>query len=294
MVAALDLGSFAAAHPRLTDRYLRRQEALGCIRPEWRLAWVDATGAIRARAVFWGLPGADRPLLLDVVLGDDDEATAVLLAAGLRDLALGAIDYQPTCALGVGRGADEPPALEECGFALVATQTRLLHSGPPPAVVGLSGVELRAIAEVGYDALPSLVAEVRRATADRATSDRTDGDAEVASLRQVAHDPHWWTLAIENGRPVGYVLPIRTDRGPVIGDIGVVLAARGRGIGRLLLAQGTTAVLGETGRVGADVDVDNAAMLAVALSVGYAQVGARAHYVRPARRAALAKAIDEF
>ena len=280
MVAALDLGSFAAAHQRLTELYLRRQEALGCIRPEWRYAWVDATGAIRARAVFWGLPGADRPLLLDVVLGDDGEATAVLLAAGLRELAIGAIDYQPTRALGAGRGADEPSALEACGFALVATQTRLLHSGPPPAVDALSGVELRAIAEVGYDTLPSLVAEVRRATADRGTGDRTDGDAEVASLRQVAHDPRWWTLAIETGRPVGYVLPIRTDGGPVIGDIGVVPAARGRGIGRLLLAHGTAAVLGETGLVGADVDDQNAAMLAVASSLGFVTVAGRAHWVR--------------
>ena len=281
MVAALDLGSFAAAHPRLSETYLRRQEALGCIRPEWRFAWVDATGAVRARAVFWGLPGADRPFLLDVVLGDDDQATAELLAAALRDLAVGAIDYQPTRALGIGRGADEPSALEACGFALVATQTRLLHSGPPPAADALSPVELRAIAEVGYDALPSLVAEVRRATADRGTGARTDGEAEVASLRQVAHDPRWWTLALENARPVGYVLPIRTDGGPVIGDIGVVPAARGHGIGRLLLAHGTAAVLGETGRVGADVDDHNAPMLAVARSVGYEQVGARAHYVRP-------------
>ena len=282
VVAALDLASFAVAHPRLTDSYLRRQEVLGCIRPEWRFAWVDATGAIRARAVFWGLPGNDRPMLLDVVMGDDDEATRELLAAGLRDLAIGAVDYQPTRALGAERGADEPSALEACGFALVATQRRLLHSGPPPAVAALSGVELRAVAEVGYDALPSLVATVRTATADRGTGERTDGAAEVDALRQVAHDPSWWTLAVETGQPVGYVLPIRTDGGPVIGDIGVVPAARGRGIGRLLLAHGTTAVLGETGRVGADVDDHNAAMLATASAVGFRAHAVRAHWVRSA------------
>lgn len=241
------------------------------------------TGAIRARAVFWGLPGGDRPLLLDVVLGDDDQATADVLAAGLSDLAIGEIDYQPTRALGAGRGADEPPALEACGFALMATQMRLLHSGPPPAVDALPGVELRAIAEIGYDALPSLVTEVRRATADRGTGDRTDGATEVASLRQVAHDPRWWSLALESGRPVGYVLPIRTDGGPVIGDIGVVPAARGRGIGRLLLAHGTAAVLGETGRVGADVDDHNTAMLATASAVGFRAHAARAHWARSVR-----------
>jgi len=283
VVAALDLGSFTAAHPRLTETYLRRQEALGCIRPEWRFASVGPTGAVRSRAAFWGLPGADRPFLLDVVLGDDDQATAEVLAAGLRDLAIGAIDYQPTRALGIGRGADEPPALEACGFALVATQKRLLHSGPPPAVAALSGVELRAIAEAGYDALSSLVAAVRRATADRGTGERTDGDAEVAALRQVAHDPRWWTLALEHGQPVGYVLPIRTDGGPVIGDIGVVPAARVRGIGRLLLAYGTTAVLGETGRVGADVDDHNVAMLATASAVGFRAHAERAHWVRSPR-----------
>jgi GNAT superfamily N-acetyltransferase len=280
VVVAPDLGSFAAAHPRLTEAYLRRQDALGCTRPEWRFAWVDATDAIRARAAFWALPGTDRPLLLDVVLGDDDEATAALLAAGLRQLAIGAIDYQVTRALGAGRGADEPAALEACGFALVATQTRLLHSGPPPADDARSGVELRAIAEVGYDALGPLVTAVRRATADRATGERADGDAEVASLRRIAHDPRWWTLAVETGRPVGYVLPVRTDGGPVIADIGVVPSARGRGIGRLLLAHGTAAVLGETGQVGADVDDPNAAMLAAASAVGFRAHAARAHLAR--------------
>jgi GNAT superfamily N-acetyltransferase len=280
VVAGLNLPTFAGGHSRLEAAYLRDQERLGCIRPAWRFAWLDQNGAIRARAVYWGLPGAPKPCLLDVVIGGDDEAAAALLDTSLAELGIGAIDYQPTRPLGAGRGSDEPPALEANGFSLVATQRRLLHSGPSPVVPMIDGVELRAIGEVGPDVLVSLLAAVRSATADRATAGRGDAAAEVAALRQVAHDAAWWTLAFERGRPVGFVLPIRTDGGPVIGDIGVVPSARGRGIGRLLLAHGTAAVLGETGRVGADVDDDNRAMLAVASSLGYVAVADRAHWVR--------------
>lgn len=280
-VSGLDLSRFAAAHPRLAGSYLRDQEARGFVRPEWRFAWVEPRGEIRARVVYWGPPGARAPCLLDVVVGDDDDATAALLATSLARLGIGAIDYQPTRELGAARGPDEPPALEANGFALVATQQRLLHTGPPVAPV-IPGVGLRSIGEVGYGALVPLVAAVRSATADRATAGRTDAAAEIAALREFAHDPAWWTLALEGGQPIGFVLPIRTDGGPVIGDIGVVPQSRGRGIGRLLLAHGTAAVLGITGRVGADVDDSNQAMLAAAAAVGYVPVAARAHYVRTA------------
>ena len=283
VVSCLDLDRFATGHRRLTEDYLRRQEALGCIRPEWRFAMLDAGGAIRARATYWGLPGSDRPFLLDVIIADDDDSAAELLAESLRRLRLGAIDYQPTRAPGAGRGPDEPQALEANGFALVATQQRLLHTGPPPAVPVVAGVELRPIVQLGDSVLLPLVIAVRRATADRATGERLDAEGEIAGLRQVAHDPAWWTVACDGGRPVGFVLPVRTDGGPVIGDIGVVPEARGRGIGRLLLAHGTAAVLGETGCVGADVDDQNPAMLATAAAVGYRATGTRAHYRRAPR-----------
>jgi hypothetical protein len=281
VVSGLDLARFAArSHRRLDHGYLRDQETRRSIRPEWRFAWLDAGCEIRARVLYWGLPGADRPCLLDVVLGDDDGATTELLAESLRRLGIGAIDYQATRALGAGRGADEPTALEACGFALVATQRRLCHSGPPPPIRTVSGVDLRSIADVGYEALVPLVAAVRRATADRATTGRTDAPSEIAALRDVAHQPSWWTVAYDDCSPVGFVLPIQTDGGPVIGDIGVVPMARGRGIGCQLLAHGTATMLGESGRVGADVDDGNVAMLATAASVGYIAIAGRAHWVR--------------
>jgi ribosomal protein S18 acetylase RimI-like enzyme len=280
VVSRVDPRALAAAHRRLAESYLRQQEALGCIRPEWRFAWVDAGGAIRARVVYWGLPGAEQPCLLDVVLGDDDQATTELLATSLRDLAIGTIDYQPTRETGADRGADEPPALEACGFALVAIQERLVHSGPAPDVPVMPDVALRSVREVGYDPLIPLSEMVRSATADRATATPADAAGDVAALREAHHDPGWWSIAFAAGSPVGFVLPIRTDGGPVIGDIGVVPAARGRGIGHLLLAHATSATLAVTGRVGADVDEDNRAMLAIATATGFTRYATRAHYAR--------------
>jgi GNAT superfamily N-acetyltransferase len=282
----LDLRACAAPHPRLAEAYLERQESLGSIRPEWRFAAVGGGGEILARVSYWGLPAGDAPCLLDVVIGADEQATIELLAHSLGELGIGAIDYQPTRAAGCGRGMDEPSALEACGFALVATQQRLLHRGPPPPVPVISGFALRSVQELAYGDLVPLVAAVRSATADRATFMRPDVAAEIAALRAVAHDPAWWIVACEGDLPVGFVLPIRTDGGPVIGDIGVVPSARGRGVGRMLLAHGTAAVLGETGRVGADVDDANAAMLATASAVGYRAYAARAHYRRRTDRLA--------
>jgi GNAT superfamily N-acetyltransferase len=138
----------------------------------------------------------------------------------------------------------------------------------------------------GYDHLVPLVTAVRSATADRATATRPVAAAEIAALRAAKHEPAWWTVAFDGDIPLGFVLPIRTDGGPVIGDFGVVPSARGRGVGRMLLAHGTAAVLGETGRVGADVDDANAAMLAIASAVGYRAYAARAHYRRGADRLA--------
>jgi GNAT superfamily N-acetyltransferase len=284
LVAGLDLRAFAAAHPRLAEAYLRQQERLGCVRPSWRFAWVTSAGGIVARVVYWGLPGAVAPCLIDVAIGDES-AIADLLAASLARLGVTTIDYQPTRPLGAGRGVDEPAALEANGFALIATQQRLLHSGPPPRVPVMPGVELPAVHDLGLETLVPLVATVRSATSDRATAARPDPTAEVTALHEAAHDPRWWTVAIDDGVPVGFVLPIRTDGGPVIADIGVVPEARRRGIGRLLLAHGTAVVIGETGRVGADVDDGNAAMLATAFSVGYVAVAARAHWVRTAASA---------
>jgi GNAT superfamily N-acetyltransferase len=282
LVAGIDVAAFAATHARLTAAYLTAQERLGCIRPSWRFAWV-AGGAITARVVYWGLRGASAPCLVDVVLGDDDPATTQLLAASLDRLGIGAIDYQPTRTPGAGRSPSvEPAALEACGFALVATQRRLRHAGPAPAVVPVPEITLATADDVGDDALAALIAEVRAATADRATAGGADAAEVVASLRACDHEPAWWTIAIDRraARPVGFVLPIRTDGDPAIADIGVVPGARGRGLGRLLLAHATAAVLPGAGGVVADVDDDNAAMLAAAARVGYQPFSARAHYVR--------------
>jgi RimJ/RimL family protein N-acetyltransferase len=286
VVRGLELAAFA--HPddeRLALDYLADQERRGCIRADWRFAHVDAAGAVGARVAYWAPPGAAAPLLVDCIHDDAAGTAGAVLGASLAALSIGAIDYMVARPDPAARGPrGEPPALEAHGFALVAIQHRLAHTGPVPPTAVPDGVALRSVADVGYDAIAQVFPAVQDASADRGSRDR-DPAGELAMLQSLEHDPTWWEVALDRatGAPLGFVAPALTgDGGSVIAMIGVAAGARGRGIGRCLLAAGTANLrrAEPTARIIADVDEDNAAMLRAAAAVGYAPFGSRAHYRR--------------
>lgn len=262
------------SHPRLAAAYLAEQERLGCIPPAWRFARGGA------RVNYWGLPGADRPMMIDVIVDDDAGGVRELLAASLAALRLAVVDYLADRPPGGERSlVTEPLALEALGFALIAMQVRLEHT----AEVGggeLAGIAIRPAAELSEPALCGLLGAVHSVSLDRATRDR-DPAADLAGLRALDHDPAWWEVAFDGATPIGFVMPTRTPEGAaVIGFIGVTPAARGRGIGRALLARGTATLRRDPAvtRVIADVDAGNAAMRRAAAAVGYVELATRAHY----------------
>jgi ribosomal protein S18 acetylase RimI-like enzyme len=71
-------------------------------------------------------------------------------------------------------------------------------------------------------------------------------------------DPDLVWIAERSGEPVGFVICLDVDGVGWIGDLGVVKAARGRGVGRALLEHGF-AILAARGRtlVRLNVDSDN-------------------------------------
>jgi RimJ/RimL family protein N-acetyltransferase len=286
IVRGLDLMAFAADHDRLRLDYLAEQERLGCVRPEWRFAFVGDDGRVGARASYWGLPGGTRPVELDVlVAGDSDpDDIARLLSASLTDLGITEIDYLPARPRGGTRSPEtEPAALEVAGFALLAIQRRLEHTAARPAVPpSPPEVTVRSVADLGYDVLVPLIAAAHESSGDRATRDREPA-AELATLRQLEHDPASWHVGVDDtmSRLLGFVLPARTpERAAVIAFIGVVPEARGRGLGRHLLARATVSLRTDPSitRVVADVDAENTPMLRAAAAVGYTDFAARAHY----------------
>ncbi|HYU16556.1 MAG TPA: GNAT family protein [Candidatus Acidoferrum sp.] len=291
IVRGLPVPAFAADHPRLAIEYLTHQEELGCLRPEWRFAWMGDDGGLAARVSYWGPPGRARPVVVDLVLTDGEAApVADLLAASLAELSVEEIEYLAERPPGDARSArTEPPALEAVGFRQIATQLRLEHTGRVADVPPPEGVDVRSVREVGHDLLAPLIAAVHEGSADRATR---EGDAagELRMLRELDHDPAAWEIAFERstGQAVGFVLPaLSGDGAPVIGFIGVAPRARGRGLGAFLLARGTASLRRHPSgpRVVADVDDENRPMLRAAARVGYVPFAARVHYRRATSRA---------
>ena len=80
----------------------------------------------------------------------------------------------------------------------------------------------------------------------------------------VVHADDWWEVATVEGADAGFVLPTRfaDDGVGTIWHVGVLPAARGRGVGRALLRRGAARLLAEgVERIHCDADAVNAAML---------------------------------
>jgi GNAT superfamily N-acetyltransferase len=226
--------------------------------------------------------------MIDSIRATDDAAIADVLATSLAALAIDEIDYFADRSIDdTGRSfVTEPPELEATGFTVIATHLRLAHAGDVADIATPAGIETRVGTD---DTLRHLIDQVASGSVDRSTRDRDAAD-ELASLRRMTHDPESWEVAVDRttSHALGFVMPARTaDGGSVIAYIGTVPAARGRGIGRYLLARGTAWLrTRHAGRVVADVDDTNVAMLRAAAAVGYTAFGARAHYRLAATRRA--------
>lgn len=271
--------------------YLTEQAAGRC-RPEWSWLAVDAAGTVRARALWWGLPGREQPLALDCLWVRDDVEDPATLATDLLAAALAALRQ---------RGLDRPPAYElrlhpqwrrdAATTAAVAWRRRAAaHVGLTDEVERLrvewtpsSGVppvsrRLVFTEEPDDEAVLAVFRRVARESLDVATRRGILASGEEAQARadmrfylDAPGERAWWRLAgTPQGELIGLAIPSATAYGLNVGYLGVVDEHRGRGYVDDLLGE-ITRQQAERGaeRITATTDLVNTPMAAAFARGGY-------------------------
>ena len=161
----------------------------------------------------------------------------------------------------------------------IAAQEKLSYRFTKKSIADTpDGVVFRTYADAGEQVFIEAVAAVTRQTLDRADADSVAVYGEykaaeilVNDLKELDFQPDIWTLAYDNNRFIGLVIPSNFgDSYGGINYIGVAPEERGRGYvnallvkgTQLLLAQGVTAII-------ADIDVLNYPMKSALENNGY-------------------------
>ena len=119
---------------------------------------------------------------------------------------------------------------------------------------------------------------------DAATVDRYGAKAVTSAMIADAvggvtysSDPRWWSVVVVGGTPAGFVLPVvfvgenrgGLDEGTIY-HIGVIPEHRGKGLGALLLARGTNALLSHgVWQISADTGAENEPMIRIFVRQGW-------------------------
>ena len=271
---------------------LERSLAVGSVRPEWCWLARDASGAIAARHNWWARSGSPLPMGLDLVSAEDHEA-AVALVVYARDQ-LGVLEARSEITVPTHRG-DDPSAiraplvavLEDTGFEFQVARVTVEWRCSSPLRTGPHGLTFRPARDLGDDQLLSLFVAVGADSLDHGmVADRArlgaDGEARqrLAAVRSHAGEPDWFSVGFTaQGEPVGYVVPGLSGGVPIVGEIGVAIAHRGRGYVDDLLAW-ATGVLMTSGaeRIVADTDRANGPMRAAFRRADYQEIRWRDDY----------------
>jgi ribosomal protein S18 acetylase RimI-like enzyme len=280
-------------------RWLAASVAAGSTRPVWwRTAWSATEGLLAAHS-FWAPRLSEVPQGVDLLGHRDRSAASALLSHDLDWLGVDVMDCQVVTAHDADESlrrlrTAEARVLADAGFELLVDRVRvewLPTSVSPPAHGSLAfrpasrypGRELLEVFAAVGDG--SLDAHMR---ADRSALGRIgEAGKRLARCAAMDHQDEWFAVAVQpDGTPVGYVLVALVDGDrPVLAEIGVVAAMRGRGLVNDLLAFGTR-VLAEYGapQIRGDVDAANHPMRAAFSRAGYREFAVRQDYrwTRPA------------
>jgi RimJ/RimL family protein N-acetyltransferase len=287
-----------AATPLTAEGY-RSSLADRQYRPEW--TWVAAdegTGDVLAAAIWWGAPTGSTPGALDAIyvhesVGDGERRTT--LAADLLGAAHRSYAADP--------GLAEPPAYhvfvpsdwrerpdvisaltwrrEAVALAgLGARLERLRYEWTPEDGIPSPTGRLVFRAEPDDEVFVDVLARVVQGSLDSdSTTQAAALGAEAHARSDVEHyrnlmlgERSWWLIAEnEDGETVGFGIPSRNPKHPVVGYLGVVPEHRGHGYIDEILAQITRVLVAEAGaeRILADTDLVNKPMAASFERVGY-------------------------
>ncbi|HEX5494341.1 MAG TPA: GNAT family N-acetyltransferase [Mycobacteriales bacterium] len=289
---ALDL-LCALSPPHRGRRAMAEAElAEGGYRLQWCRVALDRTGRPLAAHAWWARPGTDTPHLVDLFGATDLDAAVELLVGARADLDLDVAE----CWLSVPGDGDtaveqanpvEVPVLRVTGFRRIVDRVRLewlpRDGVPEPEPPGR--LEFRPAGSFSRPELLEIFAAVGDGSLDhhmRAGRTR-DGVAAEAGHRlehtaAMSGPPHWFAIGVDaSGTPVGYVRAAHVTGGhPVLAEIGVVRAMRGRRFVDDLLAHGTR-LLAEAGaaRITSDTDLANTPMRAAFGRAGYREFARR-------------------
>lgn len=283
------------------DRYVALL-AGGQYRPE--TTWVALDGErIVAVAIWWGFPGAERPIALDGLFATPDLTDPVPVWTEFVKQVVGTApaDAEPPAYhlfLPPGwrddaeiQAALEPRLAAAEGAGLTATVERLRFEWLAETPVPVRSQRLTFRTEPDDEAFLDVFKRVAAGSLDAATHDAIargglDGmareDLEIYTL--MPGERSWWKLAYDtSGDLVGFAIPSRNNAGPVVGYLGVVPEHRGRGYADDLLAE-ITADLADLGaeRIVADTDTTNVPMANAFRRLGYRQFAVRLVLSTPA------------
>jgi hypothetical protein len=265
-------------------------------RPEW--LWIaQRGGSLAARAGWWGKPGDEHPLLLDIFdLDDPGRPETVDIAAHLLATAMAEVvpdgTRPPEYLRYVDPGWRAAPATRQPTEDRMAAAAR---TGARFFVERLS-LEWRAGTPIrpptgrltfrpvtGPGELLALMTEVMDGTLDAHGRDdltrMTPREAAAShyheELARYTSPRDWWRIAVlPGGEPAGFVIPAHNGYSPIIAYLGVVPAHRGHGHIADILAEGTR-VLAVRGvpLIKASTDLGNVPMAAAFHRAGWLTTG---------------------
>ncbi|MFI5959006.1 GNAT family N-acetyltransferase [Cryptosporangium sp. NPDC051539] len=269
----------------------RAGQAARRYRPEW--TWIaHAEGHVVARAVWWGRPDSDRPLLLDCLWvdgsgGDQVAIAAELLVAAHRRFGESGCGLPEAFRMSVPNGwrTDETvrdavtwrqQAAAAVGFTHVVE--RLQFEWTPAAGVPEADSRLEFRAEPDDENMLEIFRRVGDGSLDAQTrknrsrmSPQDVARQEMAFYLAAPGERDWWRAVYRpDGALAGLAIPSATSENPNVGYLGVVPEMRGRGYARMILDAITRSHAGRGAtRVTATTDRDNVPMARAFQQSGY-------------------------
>ncbi|WP_433162174.1 GNAT family N-acetyltransferase [Kribbella sp. CA-247076] len=241
---------------------------------------VEENGAIRALAIWWGLPEHDHPFSIDGLYyagdGDPVPAWTALIEHTLTTLPADAEPPEYHFFLDAD-WKDRPDVVAELeprrkaaeAAGLTAVTERLRYDWKPEYGLPPRSTRLR-FEQADDEAFVDVFRRVHEGSLDAASARAiarlgADGAAreELAVYKSMPNsDRSWWRLAYDgDGKLVGFAIPSANQGGFTVGYLGVLAEHRGHRYSDDLLAE-ITHVLAELGaeRITADTDFGNVPM----------------------------------
>ncbi|WP_405062015.1 GNAT family N-acetyltransferase [Kribbella sp. NBC_01505] len=275
------------------DRY-RESLVSGHYRHEW--SWVvEENGVIQALAVWWGVPGQERPFSIDGLyfVGDGDPVPS-WTALIEQELQIRPADGEPAeYHFLLDSGWESEPAVAgavelrmraAAAAGLTAITDRLRYEWQPTDGLPQRSTRLR-FEPADDEAFVTMFMRVSEGSLDASTArDVARLGAEAAAREEVelyqtmlVGDRAWWRFAYDaEGKLIGFAIPSKNNGGPVVGYLGVLPEHRGHGYIDDILAE-ITHLLAETGaeRIRADTDFGNVPMAKAFERGGYRNFAVR-------------------